>query len=175
MELKAKLKQFAEGMCFDAYSFLGCHTENGKTVFRVWAPNAESVSITGDFCDWDDTRYNMFHIGGGVFEGIVEKLPEYSVYKYSIKSKDGTVTLKSDPYAYHYETAPQNASKTYDIEGYSWHDGQWLKSKEDKNIYASPVNIYEVHAGSWKRYADGNCFNYKDIAKELAEYVTDMG
>ena len=175
MELKAKLKQFAEGMCFDAYSFLGCHTENGKTVFRVWAPNAESVSITGDFCDWDDTRYNMIHIGGGVFEGIVEKLPEYSVYKYSIKSKDGTVTLKSDPYAYHYETAPQNASKTYDIEGYSWHDGQWLKSKEDKNIYASPVNIYEVHAGSWKRYADGNCFNYKDIAKELAEYVTDMG
>ena len=175
MELKAKLKQFAEGMCFDAYSFLGCHTENGKTVFRVWAPNAESVSITGDFCDWDDTRYNMFHIGGGVFEGIVEKLPEYSVYKYSIKSKDGTVTLKSDPYAYHYETAPQNASKVYDIEGYIWRDGQWLEGTKNKDIYASPVNIYEVHAGSWKRYADGNCFNYKDIAKELAEYVTDMG
>ncbi len=175
MELKQKLQQFKEGMCFDAYDFLGCHSENGKTVFRVWAPNAESVSVTGDFCGWDDTKYNMFHIGNGVFEGIVEKLPEYSVYKYSIKSKDGKVTLKSDPYAYHYETAPQNASKVYDIEGYSWRDGQWLEGKKNGNIYSSPVNIYEVHAGSWKRYADGNCFNYKNFAKELAEYVTEMG
>ncbi len=175
MDLNAKLQQFAEGMCFDAYTFLGCHTENGKTVFRVWAPNAESVSVTGDFCDWDDTRYNMFHIGGGVFEGIVEKLPEYSVYKYSIKSKDGKVTLKSDPYAYHFETAPQNASKVYDIEGYTWRDSKWIDGKKNGDIYSSPVNIYEVHAGSWKRYADGNCFNYKDFAKELAKYVTEMG
>ncbi len=175
MDLKNKLQNFSEGLCFDAYEFLGCHSEDGKTVFRVWAPNAESVSVTGDFCDWDDTRYNMFHIGGGVFEGIVEKLPEYSVYKYSIKSKDGKVVLKSDPYAYHFETAPQNASKVYDIEGYKWRDSQWLETKKNSNIYESPVNVYEVHAGSWKRYADGNCFNYKDFSKELAEYVSEMG
>ena len=173
MDIQAKLQSFADGTCFDAYSFLGCHTENGKTVFRVWAPNADSVSVVGDFCDWDAERYHMFHIGNGIFEAIVEKLPEYSIYKYSIKSKDGTVTLKSDPYAYHFETAPNNCSKTYDIEGFEWDDKAWIDSKSD--IYSKPVNIYEVHAGSWKRYADGNCFNYKDFGRELADYALDMG
>ena len=173
MDIQSMLKRFKDGNCFDAYKFLGCHNEDDKTVFRVWAPNAESISVVGDFCDWDDQRFNMFHIGNGVFEAIVDKLPEYSVYKYSIKNKDGSVTLKSDPYAYHYETAPQNASKTYDIEGYDWQDTDWLNSKGD--IYSKPVNIYEVHAGSWKRYADGNCFNYTDFAKELSEYAVEMG
>ncbi len=173
MDIQSMLKRFRDGDCFDAYKFLGCHTEDGKTVFRVWAPNAESISVVGDFCDWDAEKFNMFHIGNGVFEAVVDKLPEYSVYKYSIKNKDGSVTLKSDPYAYHYETAPQNASKTYDIEGYEWQDADWLASKGD--IYSKPVNIYEVHAGSWKRYADGNCFNYTDFAKELSEYAVEMG
>ena len=74
MDLQAKIKEFAEGTCFDAYKFLGCHSENGKTVFRVWAPNAEGVSVVGDFCDWDPERYHMFHIGNGIFEAIVHLL-----------------------------------------------------------------------------------------------------
>lgn len=175
MDLSTQIKKFAEGNCFDAYKFLGCHEENGKTVFRVWAPNAESVSVVGDFCDWDADCYHMFHIGGGIFEAVIEKLPEYSVYKYSIKSKDGFVTLKSDPYAYHYETAPQNASKTYDISGYEWHDGKWTDNKHSGGIYSKPVNIYEFHAGSWKRHADGNFLNYRELGRELAAYISDMG
>ena len=175
MDLQAKIKEFAEGTCFDAYKFLGCHSENGKTVFRVWAPNAEGVSVVGDFCDWDPERYHMFHIGGGIFEAIIDKLPEYSVYKYSIKSKEGTRTLKSDPYAYHYETAPANASKTYELDGYEWRDSKWLNDKKSGDIYSKPINIYEVHAGSWKRYADGNCFDYKTFGRELADYVSEMG
>ena len=173
--LTAKLKAFAEGSCFDAYEFLGSHTVDGKTVFRVWAPNADGVSVVGDFCDWDPDRYNMFHIGGGVFEGIVEELSEFSAYKYCIKAKDGTTVLKSDPYAYHYETAPANASKIYDIDGYEWGDGAWLKKCAECSVYSSPVNIYEVHAGSWKRYDDGNFFDYKKLGEELAEYVKEMG
>ena len=169
------INSFGLGKCSDAYRFLGFHNEGGKSVFRVWAPNAESVSVVGEFCGWDEEKYHMFHIGGGIFEAIIDQLPEYSVYKYSIKSKDGRRFLKSDPYAYHYETAPNNASKTYDIEGYKWHDNEWMTKRRDGNIYDSPVNIYEVHAGSWKRYADGNYFNYKDFGRELAAYVKEMG
>ncbi len=175
MDILAKLKLFSQGNCTDAYTFLGCHRENGKTVFRVWAPNAEGVSVVGDFCDWDPDKYHMFHIGNGVFEAIVDGLEEYSVYKYSIKSKDGSVTLKSDPYAYHFETAPSNASKVYDLDGYTWHDDEWKRSKHIGDIYSKPVNIYEVHVGSWRRYSDGNVFNYRDFGRELAKYVTEMG
>jgi 1,4-alpha-glucan branching enzyme len=169
------INNFSLGKCTDAYRFLGSHNENGKTVFRVWAPNVEEISVVGDFCDWDENCYHMFHIGGGIFEAIIDEIPEYSAYKYSIKSKDGIRRLKSDPYAYHFETAPNNASKTYDIEGFEWHDEKWVNNRRNGDVYANAVNIYEVHAGSWKRYADGNCFNYKDFGRELAEYVKEMG
>ena len=173
--LADKLKAFGESYCCDAYEFLGSHNIDGKTVFRVWAPNAEGVSVVGDFCDWEPKRYNMFHIGGGVFEAIVDELPEFTAYKYAVHTKDGKTVLKSDPYAYHYETAPANASKIYDIEGYEWGDGDWQKSKLKKSVYESPINIYEVHAGSWKRFSDGNFLDYKKLGEELALYVKKMG
>ena len=175
MDRVTDIRKFADGTCADAYRFLGSHNEDGKTVFRVWAPGAEEISVVGDFCDWDHTKYHMMHIGGGIFEAIVDELPEYSAYKYSIKSKDGHRFLKSDPYAYHFETAPATASKTYDIEGFDWHDGEWLEKRRAGDIYSSPVNIYEVHIGSWRRYKDGNLLDYKELARQLSEYVKEMG
>ena len=175
MDRVTDIRKFADGTCADAYRFLGSHNEDGKTVFRVWAPGAEEISVVGDFCDWDHTKYHMMHIGGGIFEAIVDELPEYSAYKYSIKSKDGHRFLKSDPYAYHFETAPATASKTYDIDGFDWHDGEWLEKRRAGDIYSSPVNIYEVHIGSWRRYKDGNLLDYKELARQLSEYVKEMG
>ncbi len=173
MDIRSMLENFGQGQCFDAYNYLGCHNEHGKTIFRVWAPNAANVSVVGDFCEWNRECHPMLHIGGGIFEAVLDKLSEYSVYKYSIQSKDGSVTLKSDPYAYHFETAPSNASKVYDIEGFEWHDSEWQNSR--KSAYEAPVNIYEVHLGSWRRFNDGSFFNYKHATKELAEYMTEMG
>ena len=175
MDRVTDIRKFADGTCADAYRFLGSHNEDGKTVFRVWAPGAEEISVVGDFRDWDHTKYHMMHIGGGIFEAIVDELPEYSAYKYSIKSKDGHRFLKSDPYAYHFETAPATASKTYDIDGFDWHDGEWLEKRRAGDIYSSPVNIYEVHIGSWRRYKDGNLLDYKELARQLSEYVKEMG
>ena len=175
MDRVTDIRKFADGTCADAYRFLGSHNEDGKTVFRAWAPGAEEISVVGDFCDWDHTKYHMMHIGGGIFEAIVDELPEYSAYKYSIKSKDGHRFLKSDPYAYHFETAPATASKTYDIDGFDWHDGEWLEKRRAGDIYSSPVNIYEVHIGSWRRYKDGNLLDYKELARQLSEYVKEMG
>ena len=175
MDRVKDIRKFADGTCADAYRFLGSHNEDGKTVFRAWAPGAEEISVVGDFCDWDHTKYHMMHIGGGIFEAIVDELPEYSAYKYSIKSKDGHRFLKSDPYAYHFETAPATASKTYDIDGFDWHDGEWLEKRRAGDIYSSPVNIYEVHIGSWRRYKDGNLLDYKELARQLSEYVKEMG
>ena len=175
MDRVTDIRKFADGTCADAYRFLGSHNEDGKTVFRVWAPGAEEISVVGDFCDWDHTKYHMMHIGGGIYEAIVDELPEYSAYKYSIKSKDGHRFLKSDPYAYHFETAPATASKTYDIDGFDWHDGEWLEKRRAGDIYSSPVNIYEVHIGSWRRYKDGNLLDYKELARQLSEYVKEMG
>ncbi len=175
MDRVTDIRKFADGTCADAYRFLGSHNEDGKTVFRVWAPGAEEISVVGDFCDWDHTKYHMMHIGGGIFEAIVDELPEYSAYKYSIKSKDGHRFLKSDPYAYHFETAPATASKTYDIDGFDWHDGEWLEKRRAGDIYSSPVNIYEVHIGSWRRYKDGNLLDYNELARQLSEYVKEMG
>ncbi len=173
MNLDAKLQQFINGTCYDTFKFLGHHFENGKSVFRVWAPNARSISVVGDFCQWDRCICPMHSIGYGVFEFETDKLAEYSVYKYSIEYMDGSVALKSDPYAYHFETAPNNASKIYDIDGFKWHDDVWQSKRTD--IYEKPLNIYEVHLGSWRKFGDGNYFDYKTVARELAEYSNEMG
>ena len=94
--LADKLKAFSENYCCDAYEFLGSHNIDGKTVFRVWAPNAKGVSVVGDFCDWEPKRYNMFHIGGGVFEAIVDELPEFTAYKYAVQKKRTIINLAED-------------------------------------------------------------------------------
>ncbi len=170
--MQDNLKKFGNSVISNAYTFLGSFLKNGTATFRVWAPNATSVSVVGDFNGWDSFKNPMNRLENGIWECKIKGLKNYDCYKYSITSDSGT-HLKSDPFARHFETAPGTASKIYNEE-YDWNDKSWKDLMDNTNIYASPVNIYEVHAGSWKRFSDGNTFNYKKLAKELAAYVKSM-
>ena len=168
-----KLKKFEMGESTDAYEIFGSFINENGAVFRVWAPNAEKVSVVGDFNGWDIQLNPMKSIGYGVWEAKIKNLKKYDSYKYAVQSREGNTVLKSDPYARHFETAPANASKIY-RDDYKWGDGEWIEHKKSVNIYQSPVNIYEVHAGSWKTYKDGNSFSYVKLAEELSDYVKKM-
>lgn len=171
---------FHSGQDFCAYEYMGSHKESSGdsevvTTFRTWAPNAKSISVVGNFNNWDRNKNQMSKVtDNGIWECVVSKnIPEFCEYKYSIETIDGEFILKSDPYAYHYETRPANSSKIYSIDGYGWKDYDWLKKRTAN--YDRPINIYEVHLGSWRKYKDGNNFSYLDVAKELIPYVKDMG
>ena len=168
---------FHQGTNFKAYELLGSHIgkRNGKkgVYFRVWAPRADAVSVVGDFNGWDANANPMQKISeGGVYETFIPKLKKYDLYKYAVK-KDGKTVLKADPYAFHAETPPATSSKVYDLDGYKWGDGEYLKNKSLP--YDKPMNIYEVHLGSWKLKENGDYYSYKDLAKELVPYVKNMG
>ncbi len=164
-----------------AYEYMGVHREKKDeeivTTFRVWAQNAKSISVVGDFNNWDRLRNKMSQVSDdGIWECTIPMdMPKFTLYKYSIETKTGNVILKSDPYAYHAETRPGTASKIFYIDEYKWNDSKWMKSKSVKTSYDLPMNIYELHAGSWKRYADGNMFSYEKLSEELIPYVKDMG
>ena len=169
---------FHQGNNSKAYEFMGSHWSDkpDTVVFRVWAPNAKSVSVVGDFNEWDRNSDPMKKISDSIWEvEIKNSIQIYSIYKYSIETQDGRILMKSDPYGYHMETRPGTATKFYDLKGFKWSDSQWLKDRKSRSIYESPVNIYEVHAGSWKKYDDGNHYSYKKLADELIPYVKDMG
>lgn len=171
---------FRSGKNSHSYEYMGVHNtvKDGKacTVCRVWAPNAQAVAITGDFCEWDPKKYPLTKIDDAVWEGYTdEPLKEFDAYKLVITAKDGTVTYKADPYAFHAETRPGTASRYYDISGYKWNDGRWFEHKKKYPHYNQPVNIYEMHAGSWRKYADGNAFSYDKLGDELIPYVQEMG
>ena len=167
---------FHNGRLTDAYKYMGAHTYGNETVFRVWAPNAQDVSVVGDFNGWDHNAHHMVRISNdGIYEGSISGLKCFDNYKYSILSADGQRYLRADPYAFHSETRPDTSSKLYDIEGYEWNDKKWCDERQKKNIYDSPVNIYEVHAASWRRFEDNNLFDYEKLAHELCDYVKEMG
>ncbi len=162
---------------FHAYRHLGCHaTSLGRYVFRVWAPCAQSVSLVGDFNGWNTAASPLSRVGEeGVWEIVTDEVHEYDAYKYYVVGQNGQGVMKSDPYAYHYETRPSTASRVYSLGDFAWTDGAWQKEKEKTSVYNIPVNIYEVHVGSWKQYADGNNFSYEKLADELIPYVQKMG
>ena len=168
---------FHQGNNARSYEFLGSHRIDDNTVsFRVWAPNAINVSVCGDFNGWNDTANNMARISsGGIWEGIIQNVKDYDAYKYCIFTRDGRKVLKSDPYGFHMETRPANATKFYDIEGFEWTDEKWEQNKKRSQLYDRPVNIYEVHLGSWKLHEDGNFLSYRHLADELVPYVREMG
>ena len=167
---------FNKGENARSYEYLGAHFQpDGSVVFRVWAPHAQGVSVVGDFNGWNSGAHPMRPLTGGVWETVIEGLHVFDVYKFAIRAKDGRELLKSDPYALHTETRPQNASKLYDLSGYDWQDDEWLRHRKKVRIYDEPVNIYEVHAGSWKQYDDGNFYSYRALADALIPYVVDMG
>ncbi len=170
---------FHQGTNFNAYDFLGAHLcvqgkKNG-VIFRVWAPNAKSVSVVGDFNGWDKTSSVMQKVTSGVYELFIEGVKEFDNYKYAITSNSNEVVLKADPYAFHSETPPNTASKVYDLEGFEWSDGEYLDSIKSKNHLKSPMNVYEVNLASWKRRDKGEYLTYEDLERELVPYVKKMG
>jgi len=174
------LAAFCDGTGYRSQEVLGAHftrkLEKDGVIFRTWAPNAKSVSVVGDFNGWRRSATPMRrHDEYGVWIVFVPGLVKFDTYKYSIESREGVVSLKADPFALHFETPPANASKIMDTAGFKWSDKRWLNARAKRNHNQSPMNIYEVHPGSWRRYGDGNLFDYGKLAGELAEYAADMG
>ena len=170
-----KIRSFTGGGNFKSYEFLGCHKAEKGFIFRVWAPRAASVHLCGDFNFWNTSALPMKNIGGGIWEAVAENAAVYDNYKYYLEKQNGGFVYKSDPYAYHTCTRPENASKVYEIEGYDWHDSPYLSSLDGENTLDKPMNIYEVHLASWRKHKDGNYLTYKEAATELSAYVKKMG
>ncbi len=172
-----EIDSFHTGNAINIYNFLGAHFIDDTTaVFRVWAPNAVSVAVIGDFNDWKMNVDVMHKISdNGIYEATICGVSQYDRYKYSILTQAGNIIDKADPYAFHAETGQKNASKLYDLGGYCWNDDKWCKARGEKNILSQPMNIYELHLGSWRTYADGTPFDYRKLADELCEYVKYMG
>ncbi len=167
---------FHKGENYRAYEFFGVHRIKGDTfAFRVWAPNAQAVSLVGDFNSWNYEANYMIPIAPGIWECIKSCVHIYDCYKYAIRTKDGRTLEKADPYGFHCETRPGTASKVYEIDKYKWTDKKWIDGKKSKNMLEQPVNIYEIHFGSWKRHENGDFLSYREMADALIPYVKDMG
>ena len=170
---------FYSGRDCRAFDYMGAHpfVQDGEQgyLFRVYAPEAEKVSVMGEFNDWKRDADYMTRDEQGIWEKFIPNIPEYAAYKYSVWAKSGDVFDKSDPYGFHFETRPGNATKAYDIDGYEWGDASWLDWRKKHLPYSNPVNIYECHLGSWKMHEDGNFYSYRQLADELVPYVKEMG
>jgi 1,4-alpha-glucan branching enzyme len=171
-----------EGTHYRAYEKLGAHLterEGRRGVhFAVWAPNAKLVSVVGDFNDWNPQANSMRPSPAGVWEGFVPEIGQGAIYKYHIESRYSDYKVdKADPYGFAAEIRPQTASRVWNLEDYSWRDGSWMASRAKKNGLGSPISIYEVHLGSWRRVPEeGNRWlSYRELAPLLAAYVHDAG
>ncbi len=173
---------FNEGTHFRLYEKLGAHrlTVNGigGTYFAVWAPNAEHVSVVGDFNNWNGESHPLRQRGqSGIWEGFIPGLVKGSLYKYHIASRyNGYVVNKADPFAHTSEVPPKTASVIWDID-YSWNDGAWMEQRSKRNGQNAPISIYEIHLGSWARVLEENhrFLTYREMAPKLSEYVKKMG
>ncbi len=172
---------FNEGTHYEIYRKLGAHPMTIKGVegvyFAVWAPNAKRVSVVGDFNIWDGRICPMRRLRqSGIFELFIPGISVGALYKYEIKTRLGEIVLKADPYANMAEVRPHTASIVADIESYQWKDKQWMEERKQTRGFDRPMSIYEVHPGSWKRKGDEQkMLTYKDMAKELVSYVSQMG
>ena len=170
---------FNDGENLRAYEYFGAHKAVRKdkqgVLFRVWAPHAMSVSVVGDFNDWNKNSNHMKNRNDdGIWELFIEGIGQLELYKYCIETPWFEKILKSDPYAFYAEKRPDNASLIYDIEGYKWHDSEWLDRRAKTDLTKAPVNIYELHAGTWKRNEDGSYCSYTQLADELVPYMQEM-
>lgn len=167
---------FHQGTNYYAYELLGAHYSENETIFRVWAPNAKEVSVIGDFNGWDIFKNRMTKISNeGIWEAVVQNVKEYDCYQYAILTTDNNWINKADPYAFHAELRPNRASRVYNLNNYQFSDDEWMKNRASKQANYQPINIYEIHLGSWKRYSDGNVFNYRKIGEEVSKYAKKMG
>ncbi len=174
---------FKAGDHFNLYDRLGAHIStldgNKGTHFSLWAPNAKSVSVIGDFNSWDPMAHPMGvrWDGSGIWEVFIPDIKKGSLYKYHLRSKSsGFESVKSDPFAIYSEVPPKTASVVWDLE-YSWNDGSWMKKRKNINRIDSPFEIYEIHLGSWRRMVEENnrWFTYREIAGYLIDYIKKMG
>lgn len=174
---------FGQGTHYEIYNKMGAHlaVKNGKegVYFVVWAPKAKEVYVVGDFNDWCAYGYDMKPVSdGGVYELFVEGARAGQCYKFLIISQDGEALYKADPYANAAQLRPETASVITDLTGFKWTDDKWVENKKKEDHLSSAMSIYECHIGSWRKQKDGTkdgYMNYRDIAHELAEYVSDMG
>lgn len=176
---------FGQGTHYDLYNKLGAHPttidEEEGVYFAVWAPNAEAVSIVGDFNEWDENATPMERLEPlGIYEIFLPGMKVGDIYKYCVTAKSGNKTLKADPYGFQAELRPNNASVVADISDFKWHDSRWMKKREKFDDKKDPMFVYEVHPGSWKKHEqteedEDGFYNYREMAHELAAYVKDMG
>ena len=167
---------FHQGKNAHAAELLGCHREKDGLVFRTWAPNAAAVNLVGDFNGWDGYSMPLTRVtDNGIWEIHTCDYPVFSAYKFVVTTHDGRKLYKADPYAFHAETAPANASKIFHLEGYEWNDGGWMDYRNKEGVYDRPVNIYEINTASWRRNPDGSLYSYGMLAEELIPYVKKMG
>lgn len=201
-EFGEEMRLFHSEVNHRLYYSLGCHLkkEKGKwgAEFKVWAPNAKDVSVVGNFNDWDGSKHRMFFNGyHGVWSIFIPNIKEGDIYKYEITSQDGRVFLKSDPFAFYSELRPGTASIVKDVtRPYNWEDDDWLEKRSNWNPFESPMNIYEIHLGSWRRKpeseivkidkpdlektqeelkAESGFLNYREICDKLLPYILEMG
>ena len=176
---------FGDGTHYNLYDKLGAHPvtigDKSGVYFAVWAPNAESVSVVGNFNNWDQEEHPMKRLEPmGIYELFVPGLTVGELYKYAIKTKAGNTVLKVDPYGFYAEKRPNNASIVADISDFEWNDEKWMKKRKKFDDKKSPMFVYEVHPGSWRRHEpteedEDGYYNYRELAVELTEYVKEMG
>jgi 1,4-alpha-glucan branching enzyme len=171
---------YHEGNLFHSYRIMGAHLiecDGAYGVrFVVWAPSAEKVQVVGDFNGWNGENYAMNRVpDSGMWWLFVPNIGEGTIYKYEIITPYGDRLLRSDPYAFRSELRPGTASIVHDVRDYHWTDEQWMHRQSEQPIYNRPMNIYEVHPGSWKTKPDGSFFSYEELAYDLLDYVIDMG
>ena len=169
------LEQFHTTGCADAFRYMGCHFADGGAVFRVWAPKAESVSVVGDFNFWNEQDLPMQKISDGVWEAFSVYAQPGGAYKYCVTGQNGRKVYKTDPYGTRCKALPDTSSVLEPPDSFVWHDGAYRARRKKQNALNRPLNIYEVHAGSWKRHADGSAYSWDDLTAELIPYVRDMG
>ena len=171
---------FKQGNNCEAYRYFGAHIETrageSGVVFRVWAPHATAISVVGDFNSWKPGSHPMRKVDNdSVWELFIPGMKEYDVYKYCVTTRAGDLVYKADPYAFHAETRPSNGSKVYDLSGFAWHDEAWQEAQKKTDVINGPMNIYEMHAGSWKTKGENIPYNYSELADQLIPYIKEMG
>jgi hypothetical protein len=171
--MKDMLKSFFNGECYNAYEFFGAHPYKSGYVFRVYAPNALEVEVVGDFNDWDGCKHKMNKIDDrGIYELYISKVKKnYEIYRYRIKTKRNVWIEKSDPYAFYGELRPNTASKTFDLSKYKFSDEKWMNKRTKGE--EGPVNIYEIHLGSFRKNIDDTWMSYEQLAPILVKYVKE--
>ena len=176
---KDRVKEFEEGNSLDSYKYLGNHKAEHKgkegIAFSVWAPNAKAVYLVGDFNNWDETSHALERFeNSGIWTTFTTELKEGDNYKYNVIGYDGVSRFKSDPYGTYSELRPNTASIVYESSDYKWNDKNYLDEKNKKDLNREPINIYEVHLGSWKRKSNGDFYKFDELY-EMIDYAKDMG